>query len=123
MNHTDSTSILASAVTASVLAAGWSLSEGPSLALRTFDSAVGEKRAVLWLAPEREGEPNRSLTGEFWSEGRNVLSAERALIPVGASEETVKRISAAFLSSVDREIGQSYAVRLLNEHGHRSRRA
>ena len=94
------------------LAHGW-LNEQKSNAIahRYFNSVVGEKNALIWMSGDSI---NYRLTGEYQSEGRNVLSGLDALIPATASLQQVKDLVVAFIVQCEEAISKSYGVRLLS---------
>lgn len=92
---------------------GWTLTQGPSLAQKDFDTAVGVKTATVWISPMRAGTIQRLLSGEYYSEGRNILGPHCVLIPVDADSDTAAELTLQFVRNVESAIADSYAVRLL----------
>jgi hypothetical protein len=107
----NTTANMKSIVTEVLTQCGWSAFGGPALALKSFETAVGEKQAAVHLSAGDEF--NRTLSGTYESEGRNALSASSILIPVNADQDTVRRLAAKFAKQVDDDVAQTYAVRLL----------
>lgn len=97
-----------------VAAAGWhgQFDEGGSLS-KTFFTAVGEKTALLYLRGPRAPENALVLSGDYQSEGSNVLAADSALIPADASEDEVWLIVEQCLTRIEKSIAESYAMHLV----------
>lgn len=98
-----------------LLALGWHRAtsfgrEQDDVALRDFETAAGEKVAVIYLRTNREG--HAVLTGDYWSEGRNVLSAHLVAIPPEASDTILTERIAAYSKEVVAAVDASYARRL-----------
>ncbi len=110
MNHTDTLRLSIAAILATQ---GFALVDGPALATKSYDTAVGRKAAIVWLSPARPGDNNRTLSGEYQSEGRNILGASLELIPVDADAATIERQTRKFMAHAERMVAESYAVRLL----------
>ncbi len=110
MNTTDTLRI---ALALNLALQGCVPAEGLALATKHFATAVGPKQAIFWLSPAREGSETRMLSGEYWSEGRNILAASCRVLPTDTDDASAARIAIAFMSEAEREINQSYAVRLL----------
>lgn len=89
---------------------GWTPFGGPAIAVKSFDTAVGAKEAVAWLS--KGDEYNRTLSGDYHSEGRNALEACGVLIPVDADADTVRRLAQQFVEKVDSTVVQTYAAKL-----------
>lgn len=92
---------------------GWKMLPGPAFAAKSFDTAVGPKDAFLWLSRRVDQVGNRSLSGEYQSEGRNILGGCVQIVHESADETAVKGSTARFVDSVEAQIADSYAVRLL----------
>lgn len=99
-------------ITAQVAALGWYGNLGVGSASKVFWTAVGEKEAFLYLS-RASGEPLLILSGDYQSEGRNVLGADSALIPIAASEDEVWVLVEQCLGRIEKSIADSYAVRLV----------
>ena len=84
------------------------------IAEKTFATVVGPKTANLRLSPARADDPNRSLIGDYQSEGRNILEARGVLVPVNATPEHAARLAERFLADAEAAIADSYAVRLIH---------
>ena len=80
------------------------------LAIKTFQSAVGEMDAHVYLS--KGDEYQRTLSGNFLSEGRNGLAICVLGIPVEADATMISSIASEFAASVDEQIADSYAVKL-----------
>ena len=91
---------------------GWSrLVSGTAIASKLFHTAVGKKLALVYLS-EGDGY-NRSLKGDYQSQGSNILEAKGVLIPVTATLVECNVLVDEFANNAECAISQSYAVRLL----------
>lgn len=97
---------------AAIEAAGWS-TEGGTAAVKNFDSAVGPKKALIWVSRHPDQEGNITVSGEFWSEGRNIVESNGLLLNVEMSIGQIPRRIEHFLKKLEVKIRDSYAVRLL----------
>ena len=96
-----------------LLANDWTLMSGfPDLATKRFPTVVGLKQGCVNL---NAGDKfNRTLSGVYESEGRNILEPHGVLIPRTANANDVTRIAMHFARRVEKAIAASYAARLLN---------
>ena len=91
---------------------GWNALRAPALAKKAFETAVGEKFAIVYLA-NWPGE-GCSLTAQYLSEGRNILAPlQSELLDPATTEAAVRRLAA----DVDAAVDQSYARGLYLRHG------
>jgi hypothetical protein len=89
---------------------GWSRVD--DLAQKAFPTAVGSKTATSRLVYDATFHLFR-LQGEgYWSEGRDILSTCRAIIPASATPDTVNRAVDEFNARAQAAIEASYAARL-----------
>lgn len=88
------------------------------IAEKTYESAVGDKVATAYLYPitDKESSSAAVLSVGFMSKGRNILSSSNVLIPEGCDSAQFAALVDKFAEGIDREVSQSYAVRLLNSH-------
>lgn len=93
---------------------GWTMLPGPALASKTFATAVGPKDAILWLSRCGDSVGNRTLYGEYQSEGSNILGWCGQIVHESADARAVTAIATRFVDAAEKQIGDSYAVRLLN---------
>lgn len=94
--------------------AGWSiLKGGTAVAKKDFQTAVGQKEALVYLAPWGPAEPNCVLQGQYYSEGRNILEASSMLIPKIGNVLAAGQLVQQFTKATEHKILQSYAVKLL----------
>ena len=96
-----------------LVAQGWTILSPDghtAIAYKHFATAVGEKVAHVYLTA---GDGNRTLQGDYRSEGRNILEPRGQLIPLTASADQVKSLVVAFLTDIDNAIAESYAVKLM----------
>jgi hypothetical protein len=91
---------------------GWRATGGPSLAVKMFHTACGPKQAAIWLSSEQDDDPNRGLSGVYWSEGGNVLAPLRTLIPRTAGAGKIRTLTNRFVIDCLAAIAESYAARL-----------
>lgn len=88
---------------------GWVLVEGgTALATKVYPTAVGPKEAQVYLSRCRDDDPNQSLSGQYYSEGRNIMSAG-VLLPKTAEAADVERLVARFAREADAAVDASYA--------------
>lgn len=93
---------------------GWAPIEGgTAIAIKEFDTAVGPKDAHVYLAEFGADCLNFMLQGDYWSEGRNILEPDFALVPKACSQEALLQLVADFAERVDEKVNSSYAARLL----------
>lgn len=98
-------------ITGVLKAKGWTIVDSTAIALKSYETAVGPKEAQAYLS--RGDGYNVTLYGMYYSEGRNILEPRGQLIPVDADEATVLAAAERFAASVDTEVANSYAGRLL----------
>lgn len=79
-----------------------------------YPTSVGPKVALIYV---QETPEQFQLSADYQSEGRNILSTCWATIPCNTSSQDAETAVADFLSQVEREIGDSYASRLLRRAG------
>ena len=88
---------------------GWVLVEGgTALATKVYRTAVGPKEAQVYLSRSRDDDPNQSLSGQYYSEGRNIMSTG-VLLPKAAAAADVERLVAQFAREADSAVDASYA--------------
>ena len=80
---------------------GWKLTAGPSLAVKFYQTAVGDKQASAWFRPCRSGSVHAVLSAFYESEGRNIAESSGELIWCTATEEEFVAAARAFLARVD----------------------
>ena len=80
-----------------------------AVSYKNYDTAAGKRQAGIYLMEIKE---DYHLSGEFWSEGRNVLSTTWGDLAKGISKEERHLIILKFLISVEKEINKSYARKL-----------
>lgn len=112
------------AIVAQLVAAGWTaLERSPSIAIKTYDTAVGPKDAHVYLVDFGPSETNYFLQGEYYSEGSNVLGARGILIPKDADLAAVRTLTERFAAGAEQAVLDSYAARLLHKFGYRAGQA
>lgn len=102
-------------VTSRLAAHGWCADArgyrtGVGIAHKTFHTAVGPKAASVTINRSAEGDPSRLLTGEYWSQGNNVMPV--ALLSKVWTLDEVERAVDQFAADADRRVRDSYAARL-----------
>lgn len=102
-------------ITAHLAGLGWKITEVGTIAIGTkaYNTAVGEKEAIGYLAPS--GSEAAFFQATYESEGRNVLSAMRAgwkPLTLTESNEELAALAAAFAAEVDETVAKTYAMRL-----------
>lgn len=106
-----------SAVLPVLVTHGWTaLNNSTAIASKTFDSAVGRKEAHVYLYEGSHDPYNGSLSGDYLSEGNNVLSTAGGLLPKPGTPEVWAAIALQFVQNAEKAIGDSYAVRLLRKY-------
>lgn len=91
----------------------WIDVQGSAVAQKTYQTAVGERCALAYFSDWGKDSTSFVLSGEYQSEGRNVLEAHCVLIPKDAVFAEVRRLADQFSKDVDTVVGQTYAARLL----------
>lgn len=102
-------------ISARLATLGWDVTDvGPiALGTKAYHTAVGEKRAIAYLAPT--GEDAAYFQANYESEGSNVLSSIRAgWKPINhtESDEELAGLACAFAAEVDELVSKTYAMRL-----------
>ena len=102
-------------ISARLATLGWDVTDvGPiALGTKAYHTAVGEKRAIAYLAPT--GEDAAYFQASYESEGNNVLSTICAgwkPITHTESDEELDGLAAAFAAEVDEVVSKTYAMRL-----------
>lgn len=95
---------------------GWEARQFPTaIASKMFDTAAAPTEAVVYLADFDYDQHSKAhlLTGQYYSEGRNVLSAVIVSIPKTADLETIRRLTDEWTEQAGTAVDQSYARRLL----------
>lgn len=101
------------AILASLTTHGWkSESVHSAVAAKYFDTIVGPKQALAWCFPINSGTALR-MTGEYWSEGRNVLSTCMIDLPADAEQAEIAQAVERWVAMANKDVSQSYAARLL----------
>ena len=90
---------------------GWlPIEGGTAIGEKAYVTAVGIKVAHAYLSWSADEDPNQTLYGDYWSEGRNIMPW--VLIPKAASAETVARLVRDFARGADKAVSESYVGRL-----------
>jgi hypothetical protein len=90
---------------------GWTLFDQPCAALlfKMYKSAVGLKEAQAYLSG---GKYEWRLSGQYYSQGRNILETQAVLIPIDCGTHQLHELCIKFIENVESAIADSYAVRL-----------
>ena len=93
---------------------GWILFERPcaALAYKRYKSAVGPKEAQVYFSGKDDGY-NRLLSGQYYSQGRNILEPGGQLIPNNCNAHALYELVMKFTENLELTMADSYAVRLL----------
>lgn len=89
---------------------GWAIGQGTAVASKMYDTAVGPKEAQIYLM---RGTARFTLTGQYYSEGRNALEAVMVLIEPTIGDEQLREMVEQFAGKVDAAVAATYAARLL----------
>lgn len=82
------------------------------VAIKTYNTAVGQKEAVVCLYPY-DGNRAFKLTGQYDSEGRNVLGTTWFVVSPDLTTEQLEEGVTEFAKKVEHYVGESYAMRLM----------
>ncbi|WAK04389.1 hypothetical protein [Methylobacter sp. YRD-M1] len=90
---------------------GWTLFDQSCTALsfKMYQSAVGLKEAQVYLCG---GKYDWRLSGQYYSQGRNILSTGSVFIPIDCNTQQLYGLCMKFIENVESAIADSYAVRL-----------
>ncbi|OUL97941.1 hypothetical protein [Variovorax sp. JS1663] len=92
-------------------ARGWNLDRvRVDVASKDYETAAGGRTAFVYCRQNRDGD--HVLTGDYWSEGRNVLSTCWALFRPGADEATIASEIERFAAEAEKTIAGTYAMRI-----------
>lgn len=102
-------------ISAHLVQLGWSVEQAGTICIgkKTYQTAVGEKEAIGYLAPS--GDEAAYFQASYESEGQNVLSAMRASwLPLYFDEpdDLLEAMARSFDAEVDAKVAQTYAMRL-----------
>lgn len=92
---------------------GWAPCKGPSLAAKTFQTAVGPKTAYAYMPLPRNADAHQTLFAQYWSEGRDILEPHGALVLKDCALDELQAMALRFAATIDAVVSQSYAARLL----------
>lgn len=91
---------------------GWvPMRDDAPLAFKMFQTAVGPKQAQAYL--ESWGAGRFVLTGQYYSEGQNVLATLRLSLDETMDGAQLDGLVQQFVRKVDSTVADTYAVRLL----------
>jgi len=92
---------------------GWLAEDGAAIASKIFQTAVGPKAALAYLMDFGPHSDKLFLSGDYQSEGRNVLASHATPIPQSSHGDTLANLVEEFARGVDAVVADSYAARLL----------
>lgn len=86
------------------------------IAKKSFEILDGiDNDALVWFSDfAREG--SLMITGQYWSEGNNVLGANGVIINEQDSDEKIKSMIDQFIKSSEFDIDESYGRRMRSHH-------
>jgi hypothetical protein len=87
-----------------------------NIVMKHFQTAVGLKQASVRIKDDSEG-GRYWLSAEYQSEGRNALEACSGIVSATADVPQAHAEVDAFVIEVNRQIGETYAARLLRRWG------
>lgn len=97
-------------------AQGWQVIEnGTAIACLDVETAAMDKEALAYLARSSDG-PGGILTGQYISEGNNVLSTTSAPISLTATEDEIQALVQSWVAEAQKHIDSSYARGLYLRH-------
>jgi len=91
---------------------GWVFNDGPALVKKSYQTAVGNREALVYLRDFGQDSDSFLLTGSYWSQGRNCLEPHPVPIPKSGRLELVRQRVTQFTSQAEAAIDESYARRL-----------
>lgn len=109
---------LRAAVTERLVVHGWTAVRPVALARKSYETAVGEKEALVYLADYGPECDCVLISGDYQSEGRNALESHSVLLPRNADATQVQQLVAKFTQNADAVIAETYAARLFLKFGH-----
>lgn len=95
---------------------GWQPEDGAAIASKNFETVVGIKEAVLYLHSHRVP-PSYSLSGNYESEGRNILSSDSLLIKMDTPLDALRDAVSQQVAKFEKSIHDSFAARLYIQRG------
>jgi hypothetical protein len=102
-----------SLVSSAAAAHGWILSKnGSALAYKAFSTAVGEKKAYVYVLDHGLVTDGFTLSGEYWSENRNALEAHDAYFAKTSDAKAIDNTFFEYSRNVDKVVGETYAAKL-----------
>lgn len=101
-----------SVVVMRLLELGWMSLDGTAIAEKTYQTAVGEKSALVYLS-DWCGSNVAHVTGQYWSEGRNIIEPLMAILAYETKPDAIRHQVDRIVSDLDKAVAESYAVKLL----------
>lgn len=97
-------------VIAVLKAHGWTPVYGAAICIKSYETAVGKKEAHAYFSA---GDGfNRTLSGDYLTEGRNALEPHCVLIPVNATDSEICHFTTQFAVNADAVVATTYAASL-----------
>ena len=116
MNAVAGPSSLESRMAVALAQHGWQVSDvllpGLSIAFRVYDTVCGPNRALARFNDYGPHCENLVLTGEYYSEGGNVLATTLLLVPREPTDALIRDVATRFATEAHRLIEESYGVRI-----------
>lgn len=100
------------AVRSQLASLGWTDNDGPALVKKVYQTAVGNREALVYLKDFGQDTDCFLLTGSYWSEGQNCLEPSPVPIPKSGSLELVRQQVIQFALQAEAAIDESYARKL-----------
>lgn len=91
---------------------GWTGEAYTAIARKEYETAVGLKTALVYLADFGPSEETLMLTGDYQSEGRNALSTTMVSVPRLADESSLRLLAEKFAIAADAAVADTYAAKL-----------
>jgi hypothetical protein len=92
---------------------GWLPGDGVAIATKMYPTAVGPKEALAFAVYYGDESNTVVLTGQYWSEGHNVLEPHGTIIPHTSDDAELDGYVERWAIRADGVVGDSYAARLL----------
>lgn len=94
---------------------GWRGCDGAAVAIKEYPTAVGPREAHAYLIDCLASERCVVLTGQYWSEGRNIIETLFMRIDADLNVPDTQAVVDRYVLSVDQAVANSYAGRLYEQ--------
>lgn len=88
---------------------GWTAIDSTAVALKGYETVVGIKEAHAYVEDWGTAESKVILTGNYLSEGHNVLQATFVMIPKAANNEEIAQLCRTWAENADKKVDESFA--------------